>query len=52
MDQHPIAVDILDLEVANFGCSQPRTITDAKSRAIFEPGTGNGGHQVSHLLDA
>lgn len=52
MDQHPIAVDVGDLEMAHLRGAQTRAIADAESSPILEPGAGNGGQQIGHLLDA
>lgn len=51
MNQHPVAVNITDLEVADLGGPEPRTIGNAEGCAIFEPGPGRCRQDVGHLLD-
>jgi len=52
MDQRPVAIDILDLEIADLGCPEPRALADPERRAIFEPRPGNRGQQGGNFLDA
>ena len=52
MDQHPVAVDVADLEVADLRRPEAGAIGDAERRAVLQPGPRRRRQQIRHLLDA
>ena len=45
MDQHPVTVDVRDLEMANFRGAQTSSVADAERGAILEPGAGTAANK-------
>ena len=52
MDQHPVAVDVADLEVADLGGPEAGTVGNAECGAILQARPGCRHQDVGHLLDA
>ncbi len=52
MDQHPLAVDVPDPQVADLRCPQPRAVADAECCPILQSGPGHRGQKLGDLFDA
>lgn len=52
MDQHPVAVDIADLEIADFRCPEPGPIGNAERRPVLQPRSRRDPQQRRYFLGA
>lgn len=51
-DQHGLAADIPDVEVAQLEVAWPCAETDAEGGAMFQARAGSSGQQVGHVPEA
>ena len=52
MDQHPVAVDIADLEIADLRCAQPGTVGNTERRTILQTRTRGRSKKLRNIFDA